>query len=90
VNGLLIPAVAWVVVSHCQTSYASSDQLIYSVHIDVMELTGGDEMIAGEIDFYIYHALWRARMSYRVGSKGLLPLLSSHTTVRAVRHTAVH
>ena len=25
----------------------------------------------------------------RVGSKGLVPLLSSHTTVRAVRHTAV-
>jgi len=25
----------------------------------------------------------------RVGSKGLFPLLSSHTTVRAVRHTAV-
>ena len=26
----------------------------------------------------------------RVGSEGLFPSLSSHTTVRAVRHTAVH
>ena len=29
------------------------------------------------------------RLYNRVGSEGLFPPLSSHTTVRAVRHTAV-
>ena len=36
---------------------------------------------------YTYLVIWIFKN--RVGSKGLVPLLSSQTTVRAIRHTAV-
>jgi hypothetical protein len=39
------------------------DQWIYSVPIDLTELTNEDIMIAGEVEFYIYHAIWLARQS---------------------------
>lgn len=39
------------------------DQWIYSVPIDLTELTDEDIMLAGEVEFYIYHAIWFARKS---------------------------
>jgi len=39
------------------------DQWIYSVAVDMAELNQDDITLAGEVEFYIYHAIWLARKS---------------------------
>ncbi|MEP7375689.1 MAG: hypothetical protein ABI675_19990 [Chitinophagaceae bacterium] len=39
------------------------DQWLYSVVVNLAELSVEEIMMAGEIEFYIYHSLWFARKS---------------------------